>query len=99
VHHAGLMAENAIGLISPRMWPSKTDVDAPLVIGAALFGVGWGLVGLCPGPALENLATLSPRVIAFVAAMSLGIVFYSHWDRLRFGLQQGRDAIPVGADG
>src|ERR1041385_1205599 len=53
-------------LASQSFWPAKTDIDRPLVIGATLFGVGWGLVGLCPGPALENLATLSPRVIAFV---------------------------------
>src|SRR6266404_8732731 len=45
-------------------WPTKMGIDRPLVIGSTLFGIGWGLVGLCPGPALENLATLSPRVIA-----------------------------------
>src|SRR5215472_16547879 len=36
-------------LAAQSMWPTKRDVDAPLVIGAALFGLGWGLVGLCPG--------------------------------------------------
>src|SRR5690242_3415799 len=55
-------------------WPERTDIDAPLIAGAALFGIGWGLVGLCPGPALVNLATLSPRVAAFVAAMAIGMV-------------------------
>src|SRR5438477_8315732 len=54
-------------------WPTKMGIDRPLVIGSALFGIGWGLVGLCPGPALENLATLSPRVIAFVVAMVGGM--------------------------
>jgi uncharacterized membrane protein YedE/YeeE len=44
-----------------------------------LFGIGWGLVGLCPGPALENLATLSPRVIAFVVAMAFGMVLHRIW--------------------
>ena len=34
-------------------WPTKTGLDRQLVIGSALFGIGWGLVGLCPGPALE----------------------------------------------
>src|SRR5712691_2636512 len=57
-------------------WPTKTGIDRPLVIGAALFGAGWGLVGLCPGPALENLATLSPRVIVFVAAMAAGMALH-----------------------
>src|SRR5258705_289917 len=46
--------------------PGKSGIDLPLVAGAALFGIGWGLVGLCPGPALECLATLSPGVILFV---------------------------------
>ena len=47
-----------------------------MTIGSALFGIGWGLVGLCPGPALENLATLSPRVIAFVVAMTGGMALH-----------------------
>ena len=54
-------------------WPTKTKIDAPVVFGATLFGVGWGLVGLCPGPALVNLATLSPQVLVFVAAMLTGM--------------------------
>src|SRR5215510_14655231 len=61
------------------LWPTRTDIDSPLVIGATLFGAGWGLVGLCPGPALENLATLSPRVIEFVAAMTVGMVLHRLW--------------------
>ncbi len=61
-------------ILAPQShWPSQTDIDRSLIIGAALFGAGWGLVGLCPGPALENLATLSPRVIVFVAAMAAGM--------------------------
>ena len=51
--------------------------------GAALFGVGWGLVGLCPGPALESLATLSPGVILFVAAMAAGMVLHDTWQQSR----------------
>src|SRR5690242_12092072 len=35
-------------------WPTRTDIDPPLLAGAALFGAGWGLVGLCPGPAIAN---------------------------------------------
>jgi uncharacterized membrane protein YedE/YeeE len=53
-------------------WPGNTAIDRSLVGGAALFGIGWGLVGLCPGPALVNLASLSPKVFGFVVAMAIG---------------------------
>jgi uncharacterized protein len=66
-----------------NLWPDKTTIDAPLIIGATLFGVGWGLSGLCPGPAIENLATLSPRLIVFVAAMALGMAAHDAWQRRR----------------
>lgn len=49
--------------------PSQTRIDAKLIIGAALFGVGWGLAGLCPGPALANLVSASPGIVLFVLAM------------------------------
>jgi uncharacterized protein len=70
-------------LAAQSLWPTRTDVDPPLVIGAVLFGVGWGLAGLCPGPALENLATLSPRVIGFVVAMACGMVSHRLWQGSR----------------
>jgi uncharacterized protein len=54
-------------------WPTQTAIDRPLIAGAAMFGVGWGLAGLCPGPAIENLATLSTPVIVFVVAMAVGM--------------------------
>ena len=69
-------------LAAQSVWPSKMGIDSQLVIGSALFGVGWGLAGLCPGPALENLATLSPRVIAFVVAMTAGMALRDSWQKL-----------------
>ena len=54
--------------------PSKTVIDRPLLIGAILFGVGWGLAGLCPGPAIAGMATLSFEVVGFVLAMIAGQV-------------------------
>jgi uncharacterized membrane protein YedE/YeeE len=56
-----------------HLWPARSDIDTPLVAGAALFGVGWGLVGICPGPALVNLAGLSLPIVVFVVAMALGM--------------------------
>lgn len=53
--------------------PTRRDIDAPLVVGAALFGVGWGLGGLCPGPALVAAASGSFSAIAFVGAMLAGM--------------------------
>jgi hypothetical protein len=64
-------------------WPTKRDIDRPLVAGAVLFGLGWGLVGLCPGPAIANLTTLSSRIIAFVVAMAVGMLALDVWRRSR----------------
>ena len=61
------------------LWPTKKDIDQSLIFGALLFGVGWGLVGLCPGPAVTNLATLSLPVIIFVIAMALGMLAHDFW--------------------
>ena len=60
-------------------WPTATAIDWPLLGGAALFGIGWGLVGLCPGPAIADLATFSPGVIVFVVAMAVGMTAHDLW--------------------
>jgi uncharacterized membrane protein YedE/YeeE len=62
-------------------WPSRSDIDAPLVIGSATFGVGWGLSGICPGPALVNLAGLSAPIVVFVVTMVLGMFGFELWQR------------------
>jgi len=56
--------------------PSARRIDARLLAGAALFGIGWGLVGLCPGPAVAALVTLCPAFLAFAAAMLAGMALY-----------------------
>ena len=57
--------------------PAKSTLDARLLGGAALFGVGWGLSGFCPGPAVVALTTGLTPVFAFVAAMAAGMVLYA----------------------
>jgi uncharacterized protein len=68
-------------LTATMAWPSRSDIDGRLIAGAVLFGAGWGLVGLCPGPAIANLATLSAPVLLFVAAMLAGMVAHDAWHR------------------
>lgn len=53
--------------------PTRNDLDAPLLAGAACFGIGWGLAGFCPGPAIASLATAAPPVLIFVVAMLAGM--------------------------
>jgi uncharacterized membrane protein YedE/YeeE len=67
----GLVLFRAAG---SRLAPPSHRVDPALVTGSVLFGVGWGLVGFCPGPALVALAGAEPKAVAFVAAMVAGTV-------------------------
>lgn len=53
--------------------PDRRDLDPRLMIGAALFGIGWGLAGLCPGPAIATLALSPVAVLPFVGAMLAGM--------------------------
>ena len=68
-------------LASAFAWPSRSEIDAPLLAGSVLFGIGWGLAGICPGPALVNLEGLSAPIIVFVAAMIVGMFGYELWQR------------------
>lgn len=52
--------------------PSLTRLDARLITGAALFGIGWGMVGLCPGPALLNIMTGQEDILIFILALLVG---------------------------
>lgn len=54
--------------------PTSKKIDKKLVVGSALFGIGWGLAGYCPGPALTSLATFSPAILVFLFFMALGMV-------------------------
>ena len=57
----------------------RKEIDAPLLAGAAIFGIGWGIGGYCPGPALTALSNLSAEALVFVAAMVAGGLFARIW--------------------
>ncbi len=60
--------------------PTKKTIDGPLILGAVLFGIGWGLAGYCPAPAITSLATFSLAPVVFVASLLAGMAL-SHWRR------------------
>lgn len=53
--------------------PTRRDLDARLLAGAAIFGIGWGIAGFCPGPAIASLASASPLILVFCVAMVAGM--------------------------
>ena len=58
----------------PMRLPTSTTVDRRLLAGSAIFGLGWGLAGVCPGPGIVDLGFLDPRAAVFVVAMLAGMV-------------------------
>ncbi|MCA3186884.1 MAG: YeeE/YedE family protein, partial [Cupriavidus sp.] len=57
-------------------WPSSTSITWRLILGSATFGIGWGLVGFCPGPALVALGAGYPKAAGFVLAMLAGMMVF-----------------------
>ena len=60
----------------PMQLPNTTHIDARLLIGSTLFGVGWGLAGICPGPALVLLGTGTLKSVIFVVALLMGMALF-----------------------
>jgi uncharacterized membrane protein YedE/YeeE len=56
--------------------PKRTDIDLPLIAGAALFGIGWGIVGLCPAPAIVSLAFGNSQTLLFIVSMLSGMYLF-----------------------
>ena len=54
--------------------PKARAIDAPLALGALIFGVGWGLAGVCPAPGIVDIGFFSPSAMIFVAAMAIGML-------------------------
>lgn len=61
--------------------PAITRIDRRLIIGALMFGIGWGIAGFCPGPALVGLGMGLPKAFIFVGAMLGGMALYELFDR------------------
>ena len=53
----------------------KRNIEKKLIFGSILFGIGWGLVGLCPGPAIASIALFKPMTIIFLLSMTIGVLF------------------------
>lgn len=63
--------------------PKLRKVDRPLALGSALFGVGWGLAGFCPGPAITSIVSLEPAPLIFAGSLLLGMFLYEWTERRR----------------
>lgn len=72
-------------LNEPMRLPKARDIDKRLVLGSLGFGIGWGLAGFCPGPALVAIGAASLKGLVFVAAMVLGMVAFEIIERGRVG--------------
>jgi len=70
--------------------PTSRTIDGRLIGGAAIFGVGWGMAGLCPGPAVASIALGVPATLLFLAAMLAGMAFY---DRAEIRLFRRRSPL------
>lgn len=102
---AGAIAVTFVGyrVIAPRgasllggalQWPKRRDIDSRIIIGPAVFGVGWGLGGYCPGPALTGLGLAASGTLVFVPAMLLGM-----WAARRLAAPSRRSAVFEDVDG
>ena len=80
---AGKRASTLLG--APMALPAARGIDRRLVLGSLAFGVGWGLAGFCPGPALVALGAGKVKALVFVAAMLVGMLVFELVERARAG--------------
>jgi uncharacterized membrane protein YedE/YeeE len=74
--------------------PPKREVDVALIAGAALFGVGWGLAGYCPGPAVASLTSAASSTIAFLVSMAAGMGVFAAVESVRAVGRKAANARP-----
>jgi uncharacterized membrane protein YedE/YeeE len=68
-------------LYAPEFFvPSRRTIDFKLIAGAALFGIGWGLAGYCPGPGIASLGAAAPTAVVFVLALIAGLFVTGKWE-------------------
>ncbi len=72
----------------PVQLPASTAITPRLVLGSIAFGIGWGLAGFCPGPALVAMGAGYPKAVGFVAAMVAGMVVFEVVERMKSGMQR-----------
>jgi len=91
---AGKRASTLLG--APMALPTARGIDRGLVLGSLAFGVGWGLAGFCPGPALVALGAGKVKALVFVAAMLVGMLAFELAERARSdsGIGAGEKARP-----
>lgn len=87
--YAVLRGRNGPVFADAYQWPTRSDLDARLIAGAAVFGVGWGLGGFCPGPAIVAIPIGATGALIFVAAMLAGM-----WLARMIGNARRREAAP-----
>ncbi|WP_193165428.1 YeeE/YedE family protein [Microbulbifer hainanensis] len=69
--------------------PTRRDIDRPLVVGSLLFGMGWGLAGFCPGPAVVATGAGEPKALIFTVAMLVGMILFQLTQRRAQTTQSG----------
>ncbi len=72
----------------PVQLPASTAITPRLVLGSTAFGIGWGLAGFCPGPALVAMGAGYPKAAGFVAAMVAGMVVFEAVERMKSGMRR-----------
>jgi uncharacterized membrane protein YedE/YeeE len=82
-------------LDAPMQLPQNRRIDAQLIAGSVTFGVGWGLAGFCPGPALVALGVGQPKAVVFVIAMLLGMGAFEGLESLQ---RAQRSELPARSD-
>jgi len=80
---------------APMRLPRSTAIDQRLLGGALLFGVGWGLAGFCPGPAVVASGAGQPKAVVFVLAMLAGMLLFEFIERTRTALQSSLSQDPA----